>query len=195
MVGRRIPDRQVLAEALAPLVECSFPCQESRCSAPPPPPTWRSSLIKKLTVAAALVLGTPAAAAIPSPADRAELEQLARQMDDAWTAGDADANAALFSNDASARFAEDPLGEGREAIRGQFQGFFKDRPAGLRHATKIERIDQIAPDFALWDAEVRVERQDADGTWSTVSRIRNVTLAARSQQGWQIRAVRAFPVR
>jgi uncharacterized protein (TIGR02246 family) len=115
-------------------------------------------------------------------------------MDQAWTAGDADANANLFASDATARFGEDPLGRGREAIRAQFQSFFKGRPIGLRHVTRVDYIEQIGPDLALWNAEVRVERQAATGRWESVTRIQNVTLAVRQPDGWRVKAVRAYPV-
>lgn len=143
----------------------------------------------------AVFLAAPAFSAEPTPRDRAELRQLAERMDLAWTAADADANAELFASDATARFDTDPLSQGREAIRRQFQAFFKDRPAGLRHVTNIERVELLAPDLALWDAEVRVERRQAMGDWMTLTRIRNVALVHRQSDGWRIKAARAFPIR
>ena len=148
-----------------------------------------------LAAGLALIAATPAPAAQPVPADRDALLQLAERMDSAWTAADADGNADLFAPQATARFGEDPLGEGRDAIRAQFRAFFKDRPPGLRHVTRIERIEQLAPDLALWDAEVRVERREVSGNWAVLTRIRNVTLAVRRSDGWRIRTVRAFPLR
>ena len=115
-------------------------------------------------------------------------------MDHAWTLADADANADLFAADATARFGDDPLGAGREAIRRQFQLFFKDRPSGLRHVTRIERMEQLGPNHIMWDAEVRVERKQGAHDWTTLTRIRNVTLVARQPDGWRIQAVRAFPI-
>ena len=142
----------------------------------------------------AMAVCAPASAADVESSDRQQLLQLAQRMDDAWTAGDAGANAQLFATDATARFGEEALAEGRDAIRRQFMGFFKDRPAGLRHVTNIERAERLADDLAMWDAEVRVERQQADGQWVTVTRIRNVSLVVRQPDGWVIKAVRAFPV-
>lgn len=150
-------------------------------------------MVRTLVMSIAL-LASPAAATEPSGEDRKALLQLAERMDVAWTAGDSDASASLFARDATARFGDDPPGEGRAAIRSQFQSFFKDRPAGLRHLTKIERIEQFTPNLALWDAEVRVERPQAAGGWTTLTRIRNVTLVVRQADGWRIKAVRAFPV-
>lgn len=147
-----------------------------------------------LAIGVAMLLAAPAHAVEPEQADRAALLQLAERMDRAWTAADAEANAALFAIDATARFGGDPLGEGRAAIRAQFEAFFKDRPPGLRHVTRIERIDRLGVDLATWDAEVRVERLQANGEWSALTRIRNVTLAVRQPDGWRIRMVRAFPV-
>jgi uncharacterized protein (TIGR02246 family) len=148
----------------------------------------------RILLAGALVLTATSPAAQPKAADREKLLRLAERMDRAWTAADADANADLFATNATARFGDDPLGEGREAIRDQFRTFFKDRPPGLRHVTRIERIEQLGHGFATWDAEVRVERLQANGEWSALSRIRNVTLAVRQPDGWRIRMVRAFPV-
>ena len=121
--------------------------------------------------------------------------QLAERIDRAWTAGDASANAELFAPNATARFGDDPLGEGRDAIRNHFRGFFKDRPPGLMHVTAIERVEQLAPSLATWDAEIRVERQQSSGSWETLTKIRNVTIVVRQSDGWRIQTVRAFPVR
>lgn len=150
--------------------------------------------MRALALVAATALMAPVHAIEPEPADRLALFRLAERMDRAWTEADANANAELFDENATARIGNDPLGEGREAIRQQFRTFFKDRPAGLRHVTTIERIDQLSRDIAIWDAEVRVERQGAGGNWSTLATIRNVTIAVRQADGWRIRAVRAFPV-
>jgi uncharacterized protein (TIGR02246 family) len=147
-----------------------------------------------MAMAIALSVAAPASAAEVDPADHQQLLQLAQRMDRAWSARDANANAQLFAADATARFGDDPLGDGREAIRQQFEGFFKDRPAGLRHVTRIERVKQLDQDLAIWDAEVRVERQQANGHWAILTRIRNISVIVRQSDGWRIKAVRAFPV-
>lgn len=152
-------------------------------------------MIRSLIVGAALAAAAPVQAAEPSPVDQLALRQLANRMDQAWTAADADANAELFAYDATARFAAEPIGAGRDAIRDQFRTFFKDRPAGLRHVTSIERIEQLAANLVMWDAEVRVEGKQANGEWATLTTIRNVTLVARQPDGWRIQTVRAFPIR
>ena len=152
-------------------------------------------MLSRLAIAAALACSPPAYSAAPSQSDWLALEELASRMDREWTRADADASARLFAPNASARFGEDPLADGRDAIRAQFREFFKDRPPALRHVTKIERIEEINADHALWDAEVRVEREQADGTWQVLTRIRNVTVAVRGREGWRVLAVRAVPVR
>jgi uncharacterized protein (TIGR02246 family) len=152
-------------------------------------------MIRSLAIGVAIAVTTPAHSAVPTLADQAVLQQLADRMDHAWTVADADANADLFAADATARFGEDPLGAGRREIRRQFQLFFRDRPADLRHVTKIERMEQLAPNLIMWDAEVRVERRQGAHDWTTLTRIRNVTLVARRPEGWRIQAVRAFPIR
>ena len=152
-------------------------------------------MMRVFALGIAVMASVPARSAELSPGDRQALFQLAKRMDRAWTAGDAQANAELFAANATARFGDDPLGEGRDAIRNQFHGFFKDRPAGLRHVTAIERVDQPAPNLATWDAEIRVERQQSAGSWETLAKIRNVTIVVRQPDGWRIQTVRAFPVR
>jgi uncharacterized protein (TIGR02246 family) len=152
-------------------------------------------VLRSLAVAAAVFAAIAANAAEPSAADRQALLELAGRMDREWTAANADASAALFAPDATARFGDDPLATGREAIRAQFSLFFKDRPAGLRHVTTIERIEQVSADHALWDAEVRVDRRQPGGKWTTLTRIRNVTVAVRRPEGWRVFAVRAVPLR
>lgn len=151
-------------------------------------------MIRIVAMIAAFAVASPARSAELTDVDRDALHLIAKRMDDAWTAGDADANAELFGADATARFGADPLKTGRDQIRLQFQSFFKDRPIGLRHVTTIERIEQLGPDLALWDAEVRVEKWLGAGQWTSLTRIRNVTLVARQGGGWRIQAVRAFPV-
>lgn len=152
-------------------------------------------MIRALVIGAALVPVAPAFAVEPSLAIERDARQLASRMDQAWTAADAEANAELFAVNATARFADEPRGAGRDAIRDQFRTFFKDRPEGLRHVTNIERIEQLAADLAMWDAEVRVEGKQANGDWAVLTRIRNVTLITRQPEGWRIQAVRAFPIR
>lgn len=152
-------------------------------------------MIRALAIGAALIAAAPLNAAEPLPVDQEALRRLAGRMDEAWTAADAEANAELFTLDATARFAEEPLGAGRGAIRDQFQTFFQDRPAGLRHVTNIERIELLAANLAMWDAEVRVEHRQSNGEWTALTRIRNVTLIVRQPDGWRIQAVRAFPIR
>lgn len=152
-------------------------------------------MVRRLAIAAALVAAAPANAADPSAADRHALLELAGRMDAEWTAANADASASLFAPDATARFGDDPLADGREAIRTQFRSFFADRPAGLRHLTRIDRVEQIGPDHALWDAEVLVDRRQPGGNWQTLTRIRNVTVAVRLTEGWRVLAVRAVPLR
>lgn len=147
-----------------------------------------------MIVALLLSVAMPALSAPPPSETQIALRELAADMDNAWTAGDVDANAELFAEDATGRFGEDPLGEGREAIRAQFREFFTGRPAGLRHVTYIERIDSLTSELAQWDAEVRVERQGADGQWTALSRIRSVVLARHTADGWRVRMVRAFPL-
>jgi uncharacterized protein (TIGR02246 family) len=151
-------------------------------------------MLRALAIGIAVIFAAPANSAEPSSIGRETLQALATSMDRAWTAADVDANAALFTVDATARFGDDPLGEGREAIRDQFRTFFQDRPAGLRHVTKIERVELLGPDLAAWDAEVRVERHQAAGEWETLTRIRNITIAVRQADGWRVKGVRAFPV-
>ena len=149
--------------------------------------------MKHIILAAAL-LAAPALAEVPSPAEQAALKALAAAADAAWNAKDVERMTAAYTDNGSLRLGGTPAIEGREAIRAQFRSAFAARQGTLRHITSVDRAELIRPDLALSDAGVRIEQQQADGSWTLVRAFRNVSIAAKGPQGWRLQTVRAFPV-
>lgn len=142
---------------------------------------------------AALVLATAAEAAPPSDADRAALEALAEAADIDWNEKDVAGMAAHYAQDASLGLGGQML-EGRAALADYFKLAFARRPGVFRHVTRIEKVELLRPDLAFSDAVVRVERQQPDGSWALERSFRNASVSVRSEGGWKLRSVRAYPV-
>lgn len=139
-------------------------------------------------------LSEPALAAPPSDEDRRALEQLAADNDAAWGAKDVATISGQYVEAGSVRVSpQAPVIVGREPVIGFFAQTFARRQGVHRHITTLDHIELIAPDMALADASVRVERQEADGGWALVRTFRNVTLAVREAGKWKLRSVRAIP--
>jgi uncharacterized protein (TIGR02246 family) len=149
--------------------------------------------MKSLTFALAL-LAAPALAQPVSPADDAALKALAHEADVAWNEKDAARMAAVYAEGASLRLSGGAAIESRDAIRATFERNFAARQGTMRHITQVDRAELIAPDLALSDAGVRVEQQQADGSWKLMRTFRNVSLARREGNGWKLQFVRAFLV-
>lgn len=136
-----------------------------------------------------------ALAAAPSPADDTALRQLGAAADSAWDAKDAARMATYYAADASlwvgGAGAEQ---QGRENVQAYFQRAFAGRTGDLRHVSEIRALQLISPDTAFTDVLVRVEERQADGSWKTVRRFNNVSLAAREAGAWKLRVVRAYPI-
>jgi len=148
-----------------------------------------------LALTFAVLAAAPALAAPPSDTDAAALRVLAAEADKAWNAADVDGMAAYYAPDATLQVTD--RGDqfvGRETIRRYFGEAFARRPGVFRHITEIRRMDAVAPGLVFTDADVRVEQQQADGSWKLVRAFGNVSVAARDGQGWKLRAVRAWPV-
>ena len=147
-----------------------------------------------LALTFAVLVATPALAAPPSDADAAALRSLAGAADEAWNTADAERMSSYYSEDATLQVTG--RGEqfvGRGAIRSFMAQSFAARPGVFRHVTEIRRMDAVAPDLVFSDADVRVEQQQADGSWKLVRSFGNVSVAAREGRGWRLRAVRAWP--
>lgn len=136
----------------------------------------------------------PALALPVSDADRKALERLAAANDAAWNAKDVTTMAGQYATDGSVRVSpQAPVINGRSAITKFFGEAFGRRQGVHRHITTLDHVEQIAPNEALADASVRVERQDADGSWSLVRTFRNVSLVVREGGSWKLHSVRAIP--
>jgi len=148
-------------------------------------------MMRILLLAAATAFMTQAAsAAPPSDSDRVALTRLAADLDAVWDAGDPAAVSALYAVDGSLRMDGRPIVQGRDAVQAYFVETMGRRPAGARHVTHVEHIDMLAPDLALVDTRVSIERDGAQGR-QVLAEFHNQTLSSRQADGWRFRAVRA----
>jgi len=85
----------------------------------------------------------------------------------------------------------DPI-DGGDAIRAYFEQSFAKRPPHLRDVRGMKRIEMLAPDEAFVDTEVRLERRADDGSWPTICRFKNYTVAIRDRDAWRIKEVRTY---
>jgi uncharacterized protein (TIGR02246 family) len=142
----------------------------------------------------ALALGGGAMAAPPAASDRAALERLAAANDAAWTAKDWAAITGQYVESGTLRVAPTaPIEVGRNSISRFFRASFERRPAGFRHVTRIDHIEMVAPDVAVADGYVRVERADAGG-WTLVREFTSSSLVVRDGGQWKLHSVRATPL-
>lgn len=142
----------------------------------------------------ALALGGAAAAAPPGAADRAALERLAADNDAAWTAKDWSTITGQYVQSGTLRVAPTARIEiGRAEIERFFKASFQRRPAGLRHVTRIDNIEMIAPGVAIADGYVRVERSDPGG-WTLIREFASSSLVVREGGRWKLHSVRATPL-
>ncbi len=149
---------------------------------------------KTMLLVALALSGAAAAAAPPSPADRAELERLAAANDSAWTVKDWASITGQYVESGTLRVAPTaPIQIGRDSIARFFRTSFERRPAGFRHVTRIDNIEMIAPDMALADGHVRVERAGPGG-WALVREFTSSSLLVREGGRWKLHSVRATPL-
>lgn len=150
---------------------------------------------KILALAAALFAASPAVAEPPARADAAALTALAAEADNAWTLRDVSRMTAVYADQASLLVGAMPQArEGRLAIADYIDGAFVSRQGEWRHVTRLTRMEAVGPGLVLSDAVVDVDQRQPDGSWKTMRRFNNVTLAERQSDGWRIRTVRAFPM-
>jgi uncharacterized protein (TIGR02246 family) len=114
----------------------------------------------------ALVLGLGVVSlAQDTAADEEAIQQLDQRWKEAWTNGDAEAMAELFTEDAD---GIDPMGEtdtGRAAIIETYRAEFAERPEGAQVDFEQTYLRFLRPDIAI-----------ADGTWA-------VTGAPEAEEG------------
>jgi ketosteroid isomerase-like protein len=156
-------------------------------------------MFRHYLVAGALWLASsfcvPVLAAPPSGDDRRALEQLAADNDAAWGSKDVATISTQYADAGSVRVSpQSPVIVGRQPVTGFFDEAFSRRKGTHRHITNLDHIELISPDMALADAAIRVERVEADGTWTLVRKFRSVTVAVREGRVWKLRAVRAIPL-
>ncbi|HET9397903.1 MAG TPA: nuclear transport factor 2 family protein [Sphingomicrobium sp.] len=146
------------------------------------------------TAVVAQTFAAPVVAAPVSEADRKQLEQLAAANDEAWGARDVAAMSSQYVEESSVRVSpQAPVVVGRGPVTKFFGEAFARRQGVHRHVTMLDHVELVAPDMALADAGVRVERQEPNGSWSLVRTFRNISLAIRERGQWKLRSVRAIP--
>ena len=145
--------------------------------------------------ASCIACATSQAVAAPlGDGDRSALERLAAANDAAWGSKDVAALAGQYTSDGTVRVSpQAPVIAGKTSVTKFFSEAFARRNGVHRHITNLDHIELITPDMALADAGVRVERQEADGSWSLVRTFRNLSVAVRETDGWKLRSVRAIP--
>jgi uncharacterized protein (TIGR02246 family) len=140
----------------------------------------------------ALALAANLSAPQPSEADRRALVDLATATDVHWDAKDAPAMASLFTDDATLKVgADSPVVEGRRALEAFYARGFQARSRVERHITALTRIEMITPTVAFTDARVRIDQQQADGSWTTVRSFANTAVAVKADGRWRLRSARA----
>lgn len=147
-------------------------------------------------IVAALVAGTsdplfsqPRRASVPH-----SIAALLKQSDLAWDAMNGRAMASLFTDDGSFRMPGMSAIQGRKALQAMFSDSFADRPAGLRHITRVQYSEQLGPASVLTDADVSIEKRDAKGQWKAVKSFHSIYLFARTGGTWKLRSMRSFPI-
>ncbi len=147
-----------------------------------------------ISAAALLMAATGAMAAPPSAADRAALENLARESDRDWDAKALDSFTLHHTPDGSVRIAGAPAIVGEAALRAYFGRAFGNRPDGFRHVSTLEGVEMLDPNTAVADTYVRVERRQPDGSWALQRDFRTYSVVVRSNGEWKLRSVRASPL-
>lgn len=152
-------------------------------------------LLRTLAIAALCGFAAPALAAELPARDAAALTDLAAEADAAWNQRDTTRMTAVYASNGSLLVA--PMSaarEGQPAIGEYIARAFARRQGEWRHITRLTRMEALTPDLAMTDSVVDVDQRQPDGSWKTMRRFNNVSMAEREGAGWRIRAVRAFPM-
>ena len=152
-------------------------------------------LMASLAALAAVATTGTANAAPLAPSDRVELEQLKDANDASWNRRDAATITGQYVADATVRVAPSAeLVAGRDEINRFFTAAFARRQGEFRHVTSLAHLEPLADGTVLSEGDVRVEKQEANGSWSLVRRFRTIAIAVRGATGWKLRSVRAIPL-
>lgn len=150
--------------------------------------------MRLVSMIGALAWSAAATASPPAAADRMALERLAAENDAAWDRKDVVAILKQYAVDGTLRIGPAAkMEKGEEEIRTFFRESFARRPDGFRHLTELRNIEMIAPDIAMADAHVRVEKADGNG-WALVREFSNNSLVVREGKTWKLHSVRAYPL-
>lgn len=154
----------------------------------------RAHLAAVLVVACALLApSVRAQAPADDAADDAAIRSLWSALDGYWNERDAARFSDLFAVPASMEFVDrgERL-EGRATIRRHFAERFPRFAPELRHRTRLQRIEAIAPDVRIADGTVEILRGAGDEGGAPV-RLKSFAIFAvmhRAADGWTIRALR-----
>jgi uncharacterized protein (TIGR02246 family) len=120
----------------------------------------------------------------PSPEDRAALDLIVRRLEAAWNAGDGDAFAAPFADDADFVMIRGEHFSGRAAIGAGHSGIFRTIYAASTNRMTVEAARLLRPDVAL--VRVYSMLEVPRGPLAGGHRARFTLVCTREPAGWRI---------
>jgi uncharacterized protein (TIGR02246 family) len=134
--------------------------------------------------------GATDASADARSADSAAVREVLVLLDASWNARDADRFSQAFSDDGSLGFPDRGLTlDGRARIRTYFTEQFPGFASDIRHQTRVHSVRDIASGLVAVDGEVEIHRVGASP--EILRRFAVAAVAARTDDGWRIRLLRA----
>jgi uncharacterized protein (TIGR02246 family) len=143
-------------------------------------------------------LADPAATATsagsaPAPADKQPIIELHAAVDAAWNAGDANAFAALWTEDGTVTSPLGQLTEGRPAIRTDEAAQLAGPMKGTRHKLTVSRVYRPTPDVAVADGEAQISGfHDASGKIQPPLTAKFTSVCIERQGQWRISHLRSY---
>ncbi|HEY7636262.1 MAG TPA: SgcJ/EcaC family oxidoreductase [Gemmatimonadales bacterium] len=122
-----------------------------------------------------------------SPADRAALEHIVRLLETAWNAGDGQAFAAPFAEDADFVTIRGEHFRGKPAIGAGHAAIFRTIYAGSTNRLTIEAARLLRPDVAL--VHVHSTLDAPQGPLAGRHAARLTLVLTKEQTGWEITAL------
>lgn len=145
-----------------------------------------------LAAAMAMMAASPALA--QAAGDEADVRATVEALSTTWEAGDADAYAALFTEDADYMAAGGVRMTGRDAIWDLHAGAFEGIYAGSTLPTEIEHVTFIAPDVALVAVRCMVEPAPGAEPQGIQGRaLIGTAIVRRGADGWKIGYMNTMP--